>query len=105
MIKNRGKSFEIESKGHAGYGEKGKDIVCSAVSILLYTLVDSIDERDLLLPPVVFFEEGNTFISLHPKEEKRQKICGILRVIANGFELLQTNFKKNVFFRWVGVIE
>ena len=26
---------EIEAKGHAGHGEKGKDIVCAAVSVLM----------------------------------------------------------------------
>lgn len=35
---------EIEIKGHAGYGEKGKDIVCAAVSILAQSLLSTLLE-------------------------------------------------------------
>lgn len=34
----------IRISGHAGYAESGKDIVCSAVSVLVQTLVKSIDD-------------------------------------------------------------
>ncbi len=30
--------------GHAGYGEKGQDIVCAAVSALVYTLVGALED-------------------------------------------------------------
>ena len=33
----------INVNGHAGYGEYGRDIVCSAVSILTYNLQESIN--------------------------------------------------------------
>ena len=33
----------IKVDGHAGYGEKGKDIICSAVSILVFNLINSIE--------------------------------------------------------------
>ena len=32
--------FRIECEGHAGYEEKGKDIVCAGISTLLYTLAE-----------------------------------------------------------------
>ena len=35
-IKKNEETLTIRVEGHAGYAEKGKDIVCSAVSILLY---------------------------------------------------------------------
>ncbi len=36
--------FEIKVKGHAGYAEKGKDIVCSAVSSLCSALWNTAEE-------------------------------------------------------------
>ena len=33
----------IAVKGHAGYGEYGRDIVCAAVSVLTYNLQESIN--------------------------------------------------------------
>ena len=34
----------FEACGHAGYARFGKDIVCSAISVLLTTTINSIDE-------------------------------------------------------------
>lgn len=35
---------EITVSGHAGYAEPGKDIICAAVSVLVNTLVESMEE-------------------------------------------------------------
>lgn len=37
-------AFEVKSKGHANYDEFGKDIVCSAVSILFQNLCLSLEK-------------------------------------------------------------
>lgn len=97
LTENNG-AFELYAKGHAGYAKKGEDIVCASVSILLFTLIESIDENDLARKPVVVQREGNTFIRLVPKFENRGKIRGVFDVISNGFLLLQENFQKNVKF-------
>ena len=34
----------ISIKGHAGYAEPGKDIVCAGVSTLAYTLIESVEK-------------------------------------------------------------
>lgn len=34
---------EISIKGHAGYAERGKDIVCAAISVLTQSLIRSIE--------------------------------------------------------------
>lgn len=36
-------SDRITLKGHADYAEHGKDIVCSAVSVLVQTLIQSVE--------------------------------------------------------------
>ncbi len=43
-VKKRKDSYvSFHSKGHAGYDESGKDIVCAAVSALIITTVNSIE--------------------------------------------------------------
>lgn len=34
----------ITLKGHAGYAEPGKDIVCASISVLVQTLIQSVQE-------------------------------------------------------------
>lgn len=50
MIKVNKKNNIIEISGHAGYSDKGKDIVCAAVSGIVYTTINaifSIDEKSI----------------------------------------------------------
>lgn len=89
---------ELIANGHANYAERGKDIVCASVSILIYTLIESIDESDLSTPAVIDVREGETLIRVKPKDESRGKIRGVFDVISKGFELLGNNFQKNVKF-------
>ena len=44
MIEVKRHSGGIEIKGHAGYAKPGKDIVCAAVTILIYTLLQSLGD-------------------------------------------------------------
>ena len=41
--KKDGEFNKIESKGHAGFDEEGRDIICAAVSALMVNTVNSID--------------------------------------------------------------
>ena len=43
MITVQRKKGQITVSGHAGYAEKGHDIVCAAVLILIYNLQNSIE--------------------------------------------------------------
>ena len=38
------KYVSVECKGHAGYDDYGKDIVCSAISVLMINLVNSLEQ-------------------------------------------------------------
>ena len=39
--------------GHAGYAEKGKDVVCAAVSALVYALIATLEETGNMRESVV----------------------------------------------------
>jgi uncharacterized protein YsxB (DUF464 family) len=44
VIDRSGDSYKgFEVKGHSGYNEEGSDIVCAAVSILSYTVLNSLE--------------------------------------------------------------
>ena len=40
-------------QGHAGYAEKGKDIVCAAVSALVYALIATLEEAGNIRETVI----------------------------------------------------
>ncbi len=40
----QGEYRELECRGHAGYAERGEDIVCAALSILVINTLNSLEE-------------------------------------------------------------
>ena len=60
--------IKLNIEGHAGFADKGKDIVCASVSSIIITSVNnmmSIDEDD-----VKYSDDGNTLIVEIVKEDK-----------------------------------
>ena len=48
MIRVQFCNNSVTMEGHAGYGKKGSDIVCAAVSTLLYVQVRLLEKQDKL---------------------------------------------------------
>ena len=38
--------ISIQCKGHAGYAESGKDLVCAGVSSILFVALNALDEME-----------------------------------------------------------
>lgn len=97
-------TFTLDITGHAGHGKKGEDIVCSAISTLFYTLAQSLlDTKGMLAEEIDFSDEdGNGHLSCKPKEEFEANVSMIYWVIMNGFDLVATNYEKNVSLTVVG---
>ena len=97
-------TLELIMEGHAGYGEKGNDIVCAAVSTLFYTLGEALFQSEEMLtePPVFTDEEGKGYLSCAPKKEYAGNIDCIYRTILTGLALVAENYKKNVNFKVEG---
>ena len=91
-------TFTLDITGHAEHGEKGDDIVCSAISILFYTLAVTLGEsREMLSEDIVFSDEdGNGHLSCKPKAEYEGNIARIYWTILTGFDLVAKNYVKNV---------
>jgi uncharacterized protein YsxB (DUF464 family) len=99
------KTYTVDINGHAEHGEKGEDIVCSAISVLFYTLAHSLyDFQDKTENGIDFSDEdGNGHISCTPKKEYEQNIIHIYYTILHGFELVAENYKENVNFSILGM--
>ena len=97
-------TYELKVEGHADFGKKGEDIVCSAVSILFYTLAESLCESQEMLieHPVIDMEDGNGLISCRPKKEYEGNIARSYWTILNGFQLIAQEYPENVKFSVLG---
>ena len=97
-------TLTIDITGHAEHGNKGEDIVCSAISTLFYTLAETLyDLRHMLEEDMDFTDEdGNGHISCIPKAEYEANVSLIYLTILNGFNLIAENYKKNVNLKVLG---
>ena len=98
----------IRMSGHANYNEQGKDIVCSAASILFYTLADTLTKfKDgLKKEPRIHIRGENEkkidcFISCRPKEEYMLNFQTVYFTIVNGFELLANGYPENISLKFI----
>ena len=103
-IKFNPKTFTLDIKGHAGKGKKGEDIVCSAISTLFYTLMQTLIDAEHMMEEGISItvEDGNGHISCKPKKEYEANVSLIFLTILNGFNILAENQKKYVKFKVVG---
>lgn len=92
----------VTIEGHAYSGEAGHDLVCSAASILAYTLashVETMHGNGHLREKVVELEEGKATIKCKSKSEFRGAVTLIFDTICAGFDLLSTNYPDNVSYK------
>lgn len=67
----------FQSEGHAGYDESGKDIVCAAVSALVFTTINAV--KDLTQDAFSGGEdEERAFVEFLITEEKPSEKAGVL---------------------------
>ncbi len=94
------KTFLFKIDGHAGQDDSGHDIVCSAASILAYTLAQTMryveDQEGLALNPIIQLNEGNAIILVRPKEEYEGEVAQTFFTIEVGFSLLAQNYPQYV---------
>lgn len=86
-------------EGHASYKEKGNDIVCSAVSILVYTLLNMLkdeesDKRLKLKREIV--RDGYFCVEVEPFDFSKNRTKGIIDTTIMGLALLNQDYPENV---------
>lgn len=90
-------NYVVTISGHAGYSEeKGKDIVCAAVSILTYTLEDTLDKHAKYMLDYRCEDKGMVKVRCVPQEGYARDIDTVLEYFTNGIRLLHENYPNNV---------
>lgn len=96
--------FKID--GHAGQDNSGHDIVCSAASILAYTLAQTmryIEEQDgFELKPIIQLNEGKAIVLVRPKEKYEGEVMQTFFTIEVGYSLLAQNYPQYVELKQFG---
>ena len=86
--------YSLTATGHAGYAQVGQDIVCSAISILLFTLANALDD----------FGAADLKVSLEPGESEisctatwaDEEIHSFFKFVMEGLELLEEQYPDHV---------
>lgn len=86
---------ELRVLGHAGYGEKGSDPVCAAVSALVLTLcrrVEELDDQGAVRIRALAAEPGAAFVHCVPLPGHGEQTEEAFRVIAAGLRMLAREY-------------
>ena len=102
-------SITMKLTGHAGQAESGKDIVCSAASILAYTVAQALqfmyEQGDLQKKPHIKLDKGDTIIVVKPKPETYAEALHTFFVAQVGYHLLAHNYPQYVTLSSFGEAE
>ena len=100
IISNKKTQYlELNVKGHAGLAEAGQDILCSAVSILTYTVAQSISnmrEDKFTECPLISLENGDAKISCRCKSKSFDETEKAFKFARTGYTLLTHNYPQYV---------
>ena len=98
--KEEGKFLSLRVDGHAGQAENGKDIVCSAASILAYTVAQTLTQMYkqgwLKKKPHINLKEGKSLITCVPKQGYFDECLMVFFVAEVGYHLLTTSYPQYV---------
>lgn len=87
-----GKTIILTIKGHSGQAEIGQDIVCSAASILAYTVAQMVttmrEEGKLKKSPHIRMESGDATITCKPSRQYFSEALLTYTVAQTGYDLL-----------------
>lgn len=95
-----GEKLGITAEGHAGSAPYGEDLICAAVTALIYTagtiavnMSDAgLSERD----PVVKMESGNAYIAMYPRLGCLRDARIRLSVVQTGIRFLSEQYPDHV---------
>lgn len=97
--RKEGREYTIDIEGHAGY-RPGMDIVCSAASVLGYTLINALSDIEADRVNVNTYEDGELHINIVPAEKDSEKVKIVIDTIMLGYELLAEQYPENVSVEW-----
>lgn len=102
MLRKDGRTVGFESAGHAGCGEAGEDIVCSAVSALTQTcLLGLTDVAGFRLGETLAYEIGGQngitcILSGDTDEEQQEKAELLFLTMEAGLNSIRESYRKAI---------
>lgn len=102
-------SITLKLTGHADAAKKGEDIVCSAATILAYTVAQTLqfmyEDGALQKKPHLKLENGDAFIVAKPKPESHAEALHTFFVAQVGYHLLAQSYPQCVELTTFGEAE
>lgn len=86
----------LTAKGHANSGEVGHDLVCSAVSALVYTLAVNVER--LGQSAQIRLDSGDAVVHCIPSAARRLMATYLYDSICVGFELLAKQYPEYISY-------
>ena len=94
--------FRLDISGHADFAPKGEDLLCAAVSALVWGLagyVRRLEKEGMALSATgVELEPGRAVIQLCPEPQARGRAAGAFGLAAEILALLGKNYPENIQF-------
>ena len=93
-------SIHMTLKGHAEAAPKGEDLICSAATMMAYTVAQAVqfmmEQGKLKKKPKISLKEGSATIVVTPREEDYAEALHTFWVAQCGIHLLAHNYPQNV---------
>lgn len=93
-------SIHMKVKGHANVAPKGEDLVCSAATMLVYTVAQALtfmhEQGQLEEKPRITIREGKAIVVAKPKEDYLAEVLHTFWVAQCGAHVLAKNYPEHV---------
>ncbi len=87
--------FSIKISGHSGYSKAGCDIVCSAVSVLAFTLLQESKERQKSITDFNY-EIKDGYFHVHFGYQPDNSIKTVIHTVLCGLKMVAEEYPDNV---------
>ncbi|WP_066503373.1 ribosomal-processing cysteine protease Prp [Abyssisolibacter fermentans] len=93
---------KYRAKGHSGYEESGRDIICAAISILSYTALNSLQEVCQIDVEYKIDDDGfmEFVIPAEIDSEKRYKVNIVMDTVIIGIKSIIENYPEYVTLKY-----
>ena len=82
------KLIGIESKGHSNYDDKGYDVICAAVSVLMQSLVFGLSEIARVPSLVINMDDSVPLIKITWQKKYYEKISLLVQTVAESLKII-----------------
>lgn len=100
MIRATFSGTTLSLQGHAGAAAFGQDLICAAVTGLVYALAQRLTELEkaeaFQEPPTIRLEAGAAMIRVLPKAAYALPVQEDFRLLHSGLTLLQTHYPNHI---------